>query len=210
MGAINDLLNELGENRIAKNEANRDKELASMDKMQKAELAKEGLTATEKAKIEQRYAMDEYKIKVATAEANDKIAKRQFQRNKAMQLGAAAMDTASAVLKAIATFGPPPSPMGIAAIVSAGVIGAANIAKIASAKFEGTAGSISPPDISIPDMGGENSGGGTQANQQNGNPNDDTQTFTAPLLNQNLQVSIVEVEKVAKSVKEIENISTIG
>ncbi len=210
MGAINDLLNQLGENRIAKNEANRDKELASMDKMQKAELAKEGLTATEKAKIEQRYAMAEYKIKVATAEANDKIAKRQFNRNKAMQLGAAAMDTASAVLKAIATFGPPPSPMGIAAIVSAGVIGAANIAKIASAKFEGTAGSISPPDISIPDMGGENAGGGTQANNQVGNPNGNDQTFTAPLLNQNLQVSIVEVEKVAKSVKEIENISTIG
>lgn len=64
-------------------------------------------------------------------------AKRQFKIQKAFSAVEAGINTAKAITKAIGDFGPPPSPLGILGIVSAGVIGAAQIAAILSKKFEG-------------------------------------------------------------------------
>ena len=47
------------------------------------------------------------------------------------------MDTASAITKGIAQFGPPPSPGGIAAIASAGIIGVTQALAIANQKYQG-------------------------------------------------------------------------
>lgn len=209
MTAINELLNQIGDQRMADNEKRQDAQLTSLESAKKKELAQEGLSAQRKAQIEQNYAMAEYKIKLATATANDKIAKRQFNRNKALQLAEASINTASAILKAIATYGPPPSPMGIAGIISAGVIGGVQIAKIASSKFEGEAASIQPPDFTIPNIadsgGGNNNGSG---NNGGGNANGENLTNTAPLLNK-IEVSIVEIQKVDKTVNHINEIGTI-
>jgi hypothetical protein len=60
----------------------------------------------------------------------------QFQRNKALAITNALINGASAVVKGIAEFGPPPSPLGIAAIISAGTITALQVAAIAGKKFE--------------------------------------------------------------------------
>lgn len=209
MTAINDLLNQIGEQRIEDNEQKRDTELSALDKQKNAELAREGLSAQQKAIIERNFAMAEYNIKKKTAEANDKIAKRQFNRNKALQIASAAVNTASAILQGIAQFGPPPSPMGIAAIVSAGVIGGVQIAKIASTRFEGESASISPPDITIPNIGDTGgSGSGGSQNQGQGSQ-DGPSTLTAGLLEPKLQVSIVEIESVSKTVNQISDIGTI-
>lgn len=69
-------------------------------------------------------------------------AKRQFNIQKAVSATEAGINTAKAITQAIAQFGPPPSPLGIAGIATAGLIGAAQIAAILSAKFEGGASSV--------------------------------------------------------------------
>lgn len=206
--AVNDLLNQLGENRIKQNEENRDAELANLESQKQKELNVEGLTAKEKALIEKKFAEQEYKTKLATAEANDKIAEKQFKRNKAIQIASAAVNTAAAILKAIAMFGPPPSPAGIAAITSAGIIGAAQVATIAATKFQGSAASISPPNITIPDVP-DDTGGTTTGGTGGGSDEILPGTDTSSLLNPNLTVSIVEVNKVQESVNDIEEISTL-
>ncbi len=63
-------------------------------------------------------------------------AKRQFKVQKATAIAQAGIDGAKAVTKGIAEFGPPPSPLGIAAIASAGIITAAQIAAIATRQFD--------------------------------------------------------------------------
>lgn len=68
--------------------------------------------------------------------------KRQFNRNKAFNIGQALINTAQGITQAIAQFGPPPSPLGIAGIATAGLIGAAQIAAIKSQKFSSPSGSI--------------------------------------------------------------------
>ena len=82
--------------------------------------------------------------------------KRQFNRNKAFNIGQAIINTAQGVTQAIAQFGPPPSPLGIAGIATAGLIGAAQIAAIGSQKFNPGGGSgggsinTSVPTASVP------------------------------------------------------------
>lgn len=202
--AINDLLNQIGENRKADIEKERDDDLKSLDKQKKAELSRENLSAREKAKIEARFAMQEFEIKKKAAEAQDKIAKRQFMREKALRISQAVIDTASAVIKSLAAYGA--TPFGIAASVAAGVTGAAQIATIAAQRFEGTAGSIEPPDISIPDDVGSD---GSDAGATIGGDQENQGTATEGLLQPKLEVSIVEIENVASKVNEIDAISTI-
>lgn len=60
------------------------------------------------------------------------IKQRGFKRMQAIQTVEASVNIAQAILKAIATYGPPPSPMGIAGIAVATGIGAAQIAAIRS------------------------------------------------------------------------------
>jgi hypothetical protein len=208
MTSINELLNDIAEDRKAENEAARDEELSSLEAQKKRELNVQGLTAQQKAQIEYRFAMQEFNIKKKTAEANDKIAEKQFKRNKALQIAQATIDTASSVLKAMAMFGPPPSPMGIAAMAAAGIIGGIQIAQIARTEFKGESASISPPELSIPSV--DNTGGGNQQNQGTQNAGDNgTITYTEPLLKPKLEVSIVEIQKVGKNVDNISEIGTL-
>jgi hypothetical protein len=208
--AVNELMNQLGENRMSDNEARRDEELSNIESQKQAELNQEGLSEKNKLAIEKKFAIEEFKVKKKTAEANDKIAKRQFDRDKALRISQVAIDTATAIVKGIAQFGPPPSPLGIAAIASAGIIGAAQIATIASQKFEGTAGSITPPSFSSPSGGGSGDTGTGATTGGDANVQTDTGTDPNSLLNQQVEVSIVEVQKVASTVNEIDNISTVG
>lgn len=85
------------------------------------------------------------------------LAKKQFNVNKALQLGLAVIDGYKAVTTSLASapvaIGPVPNPAGIASLAFAVTTSLANIAKIAASKFEGGgAGS--------PSTGGSPSGGG--------------------------------------------------
>jgi hypothetical protein len=85
----------------------------------------------------------------------EKLAKKQFNFNKAMQLGGAVIDAGKAVIASLASaplaIGVVPNPIGIASLAAVGVTSALNIAKIAAAKFESPGG---PPDTTVPSLGG--------------------------------------------------------
>jgi hypothetical protein len=84
------------------------------------------------------------------------LAKKQFNVNKALQLGLAVIDGYKAVTTSLASapvaIGPVPNPAGIASLAFAVTTSLANIAKIAASKFEGGAGA--------PSTGGSPSAGG--------------------------------------------------
>lgn len=85
---------------------------------------------------------------------NEARQRKAFQLNKALQIADATMATYTAVVGALSAKGADgllPFPVRVANAVAAGVIGAANVAKIAATRFDA---SESPtPDTSAPDMG---------------------------------------------------------
>ena len=143
---INGLVNEIDQARLNSIENRREEDLANLDANLEAQLKQEGLTADQKTKIEANFAKQKYAVQFKAFEQEEKIKKAQFMRNKALQLAQVAIDTASAIVKGIAQFGPPPSPAGIAAIASAGIIGVTQALAIANQQYQsGTA--PTPPQL---------------------------------------------------------------
>jgi hypothetical protein len=143
---INGLFNEIDEARLNSIENRREEDLANLDANLQAQLNQEGLTAEQKTKIEEKFAKQKYDVQVKAFAQEEKIKKAQFLRDKAMKLAQVAIDTASAIVKGIAQFGPPPSPGGIAAIASAGIIGVTQALAIANQQYQsGTA--PTPPQL---------------------------------------------------------------
>ena len=143
---INGLFNEIDKTRLNSIENRRDEDLANLDANLEAQLNQEGLTAEQKIKIEEKFAKQKYDVQVKAFAQEEKIKKAQFMRDKALKLAQVAIDTASAIVKGIAQFGPPPSPAGIAAIASAGIIGVTQALAIANQQYQsGTA--PTPPQL---------------------------------------------------------------
>jgi hypothetical protein len=132
------------QNLIAKNEAFISGEQAKADAIEAAyQKDIEMNNYTEEQKTERRKQADDDIAKIqkdtdaAVEKANKELAMKQFKRQKALNIANAVINGAQAVLQAIAQFGPPPSPLGIAGIAAAGIITAAQIAAISSQKFDG-------------------------------------------------------------------------
>jgi hypothetical protein len=183
---VNDLLNEIGTARINKINEERDEDLANLDAKQKAELSAVGLTAEQKTAIEEKFAKQKYEVQLAAFNQEDKINRAKFNRDKAIKLAQVGIDTASAIVKGIAQFGPPPSPAGIAAILSAGIIGTTQALAITNQKYQSGSAPTMP---SISNSGG---GGlaGSSASSFTSQPttqtsttglNDNNQSVTAPV-----------------------------
>ena len=183
---VNDLLNEIGAARINKINEERDEDLANLDAKQKAELSAVGLTAEQKTAIEEKFAKEKYAVQLAAFNQEDKINRAKFNRDKAIKLAEVGINTASAIVKGIAEFGPPPSPAGIAAILSAGIIGTTQALAITNQKYQG---GTAPTMPSISNSGG---GGlaGSSASSFTSQPttqtsttglNDNGQSVTAPV-----------------------------
>ena len=205
---INDTLNDVGERRIENIQARSDHELEILKNNTAAELNNEKLSAHQRAKIEFESAKAEYEIKKKAAQEEDKIARRQFQRNKAIALTEIAINTAQAIVKGIAQFGPPPNPLSIAAIATAGSIGIAQAALVASKKFQGSAGSLTPPTFTPPNLDTGDIGNDT-GNNTGGGGGDEITTDTDALLNQGPTVVISQVE-INKTQNELSNIADIS
>lgn len=209
------LMNELGQQERDKITARRDEDLSALERNKKAQLKVEGLSAQQKANIEFAFAMQQYNVKKKAADAEDKIARKQFERDKKIKLVQIGLDTASGIMKAIAMFGPPPSPLGIAGIAAAGVTGALQAAVVARSQFSGSAASISPPDFSdfaVSDSGGGGSGGGGES-QQSGSQQNNTTTATQGLINggsSKVILSMVELNEMQNEMNQIEAVSSIG
>ena len=79
----------------------------------------------------------------------EKLARKQFRFNKALQLGLAVIDSAKAITSSLSqspiAIGPVPNPAGIASLAFAAATSAANIATIAAQKFQG--GSTVPSSV---------------------------------------------------------------
>jgi hypothetical protein len=134
---VNELLNEIGTARINKINKERDEDLLNLDAKQQAELNAEGLTAEQKTGIEEKFAKQKYAVQLDAFNKEDKINRAKFNRDKAIKLAEVGINTASAIVKGIAEFGPPPSPAGIAAIATAGIIGTTQALAIINQKYQG-------------------------------------------------------------------------
>lgn len=190
-------------------------ESAILMNAQKNELSNEKLTAEQrkriqekqainKAKLDNKFARIEFNTKKKAAEASDVIAKRQFNRNKALRLVEIAINTAAATVQALAAF-PPPASFVVAGATAA--LGAAQAAIVASQRFRGTAGSIQAPTFTEPtiDTGGGSSSGVGGGIPESGGPQEDVITE----LPTNVIVSQVEINKAQNSLAGIVEVATI-
>ena len=186
--ALNDAFSALEDARMQNMQSRANDELSALDAKHKAELEDTNLTAEQKTAIDQNYAEAKYQIELKNFNALEAIKKRQFERDKILRIGQAAIDTAAAIVKGIAQFGPPPSPAGIAAIASAALIGATQIAAIASTKYQsGTAPTFDTG-------GGVSAGAGSAAlGGQNANTNTQQTDLTALAAEQSAGVNQVYV-----------------
>ena len=149
------------------------------------------------------------------ADAEEKIRKASFKRQKALQLGMAVIDGFKAITSSLAqspiAIGPIPNPAGIASLAFAGITSAVNIAKIASSKYEG--GGSKPTTPTVPSLGGGAGAGAsafsigdnTSSTQTNLNA-DGTQSGGSG----QTQVVVVETDitMAVNNVAQIEEIST--
>jgi hypothetical protein len=166
--ALNDAFSSLEDARMQNMQTRANDELSALDAKHKKELEGQNLTAEQKKAIDDNYAAAKYQIELKNFNALEAIKKKQFERDKILRIGQAAIDTASAIVKGIAQFGPPPSPAGIAAIASAALIGATQIAAIAATKYQSgtaptfdTSGGVSA-GASANELGGANANTNTQ------------------------------------------------
>ena len=161
LSEINNLINQTeNQEQVARTESFIAGEQAKADQVEanyQADIAKNNYTEDEKKTRRLKADKDIQAIQDASTKAADKanrdLAEKQFKRQKALNIVTAIINGAQSVLQAIAQFGPPPSPIGIAGIVAAGIITAAQIAVIASQKFDGgsTGAPTSVSTPSIPD-----------------------------------------------------------
>jgi hypothetical protein len=166
--ALNDAFSSLEDARMQNMQTRANDELSALDAKHKKELEGQNLTAEQKKAIDDNYAAAKYQIELKNFNALEAIKKKQFERDKILRIGQAAIDTASAIVKGIAQFGPPPSPAGIAAIASAALIGATQIAAISATKYQSgtaptfdTSGGVSA-GASATELGGANANTNTQ------------------------------------------------
>jgi tape measure domain-containing protein len=110
---------------------------ALLDSANAKRLAGEQLAADERKAVEYNMNKDiaaseaEFAVKQAELDKKKKEeAKKAAIYNRALAIAQVPIDTARAVLKAVADFGPPPSPLGIAGIAAAGAVGAAQMAAL--------------------------------------------------------------------------------
>jgi len=145
------------------------------------------------------------------------LAKKQFNVNKALQLGFALMDSYKAVTASLAqaplAIGPLPNPAGIASLAFAVTTSAANIAKIAASKFDsgassggGGGGGTPMPSIPAPPTiaTSSNNTNQTTAFDENGKNLD----FKQPQINVTATVGVDEIANKTNRVSVLEQQST--
>ncbi len=107
-------------------------QLSQLDAQTQAELDAVDKRLTKGRISEEVAAREKEKIMKKAAEKEAAIKTKQAKDNKKFALMNIALDTAQAILRGIAQFGPPPSPAGIAAIVAATITGGLQAAIVAS------------------------------------------------------------------------------
>jgi len=142
----------------------KDKEKEEAEARQKA--IQNDLEASENAikslqSLSEAYFNNKLKKLEKGSKEEEKVARKQFQFNKALMLGLAIIDGAKAVTSSLAqsplAIGPVPNPIGIASLATAVTTSALQIAKIASMQFQSGGAELPPPS-------GVGGGGGATPN----------------------------------------------
>lgn len=183
------------------------------------EVVKQGYDITEKSLQSIQNLSDIYfsskmgKLEKGSAE-EEKFARKQFEINKAMQIGGAIIDGAKAVTASLASspvaIGVVPNPVGIASLALAVTSSVASIAKIASTKFGGTGGGgVTAPTVPT------NNGGGTDANStQANNMGNTSQVSSVGLIDNSTGIKVTVVDSEIKAVMDASAqtnvVSTLG
>jgi hypothetical protein len=139
--------------------AKHEKQVALDTANARLEIAQQGLTAL--TALGDAYFSTQLANVQKGSKAELDLKKKQFAFNKKMQIGGAIMDTAKAITAAIAA-NPFPSPTLPVSIALASITGAAQIAKIASTKFDGGGGGAG--GVNIPTTGGDGTTAPSPAN----------------------------------------------
>jgi protein-disulfide isomerase-like protein with CxxC motif len=172
---------------------------------QETELSRQGLTEQQKQAINDKYARLKYQNDLRVFQEEDKIKRSQFQRDKALRIAQIAMDTASAIVKAVAasptTFGMPFS--GFAA-----ALGVTQAAAVAAQQYQG--GSMPQmPNLS----GGVGAGASSFSvgtNTQTTTTNTQTNTQTTPMVTPVVVLEVNDFNEVANKVAVQEAKSMFG
>lgn len=143
----------------SKNQSILDQEIARINNEQISETEKQKKIEAASKKAQDQKAKDDKKTEDKIEKQRNEIRKQAFARTKALNIATALVNGAQSVLQAIAQFGPPPSPLGIAGIAAAGVITAAQVAAIASQQYQETGGTT--PSLNLPDTTANIAGGET-------------------------------------------------
>lgn len=186
---------------------------------------------TEDQRLARRKQTDEAIAKIATDTnsvidaSNEELARKQFKRQKALNITNAVISGAQAVMSAIAQFGPPPSPAGIAGIAAAVIITGAQIAAISKQQYNGgstgvtgittpstsTSTSTSTPTVAQPAI---SSGGGFTSFSSTVGQSTDTSTTpmstTPDVVSQRVFVVESDITNTQRRVKVIEEGSSFG
>ena len=194
---INSVINQAADQKIQETNNRRDAELASLDAQQQQELSVVGLTAEQKTAIEEKFAIAKYNVQKKAFDEEDKLNRQKFNREKALKMTSIVISTAEAVMKSIAANGGVPAgvPFGIAS----GVLGAAQLAVVASSKYQGG----SAP--TMPSLSG--GGGSTGASGEQFAPITSTQatTETAGLLNGSNTPTTGQVFVLESDISQVQN-----
>ena len=194
---INSVINQAADQKIQETNNRRDAELASLDAQQQQELSVVGLTAEQKTAIEEKFAIAKYNVQKKAFDEEDKLNRQKFNREKALKMTSIVISTAEAVMKSIAANGGVPAgvPFGIAS----GVLGAAQLAVVASSKYQGG----SAP--TMPSLSG--GGGSTGASGEQFAPTTSTQaqTETAGLLNGSNTPTTGQVFVLESDISQVQN-----
>jgi hypothetical protein len=185
---VNDTIKMFEQIRIDESKQKAEQQTLILDEQQKKELSNQNLTEQQKTAIQESYAKKKYEIQLKQFNEEEKIKQSQFKRDKALRIAQIAIDTASAIVKGIATFGPPPSPMGIASIAFASALGIAQASAVAKQQYQGGSAPSAPNVSAGGGMGASSFQVGTNTQQTtNPQPQQTTNTSTAP-------ISVVVVE----------------
>jgi len=146
--------------------------------------------------------------------SKEKRAKKQFQVNKVLQLGASVVDTAKAITSSLVV-APLASPQGIPSLIATAAMGAASIAKIASAQYKSSgSGSTNIPNIGSGDISNIETSAPTNTfigtgGDTGGNANNEAGSNQSPIIIQN-NILESDITNAQDNVASIEQYAQFG
>lgn len=159
---VNDIQNQKRDQDLAEFNKAQEEKLDTLNSAKDAELNKEGVTAEEKIAIANKYAMEEYQIKLKQYNENLAVKKKEFENGKKMAIASALIAGAVAAVNSLSAA--PFFPMAIIGLAMATITTALSVAKIQGQKFDGGGSPPKPPSLQTA-SGSSGMSGGNSKNQ---------------------------------------------